>query len=947
MKNLSQDDFELALRRCEAEPIHHVGKIQPHGALLVLGLESPYLVLQCSENLADFIDLPVNGVLGKTLENLLDHAALEQLVPLMQAAGEQHSVSGRICVTWQQKRSDLTVRLFVSASAYVIELVRSTEEYATEHLSGLLRTVQRSLLALSEDTDSYHYFQQVACVVRELTSFERVMVYRFDSNWDGEVIAESREESVHSYLGSRFPASDIPPQARRLYTRNPVRQIADTEAVPVAIVPELNPLTMAPLDMTFSVLRSLSPVHIEYLRNMGVRASMSISLLQNGRLWGLIACHHREPKQVSNAVQEAGSFLSQIVSSKLSLLEVHEWRNLGMEASRIVGALLKNITIDTEEAIYRHLLPDLLDLLDASGVIMVVEGRRYVYGDLPSHADTEDLILWLSTQSAAETVSCNHLGERFPSATRYAEVASGLLATPLSEAMNNCIIWLRKEKLRTVHWAGRPEKIFHEDAAGVRLSPRKSFEAWQEIWRGRSAPWSHIEVETAKSIALALTQGLAQKAQLELAQAEKKRVDEALREVSQYRAFFENSPIAVHLVNVASQSVMLANQRFAELTGVDMAKIAGTDPKQYYAKPQDYGAVLAELASGRPVTNVLVQIRVRGSSEGERWVLASCQQLSYQNAAAVLVWFYDISELKRAEEALLITASVFANIQEAVLIADANGTIIDVNPAFSTITGYARDEAVGNNPRMLSSGRHNKEFYAAMWGALKSQKSWRGEIWNKRKSGEHYAEMLSISVVQDNEGKVLRYVAVFSDITHLKAHEAELRRIAHYDALTGIPNRALLVDRMRQAIAQTLREKNLLAVCYLDLDGFKSINDTLGHEAGDQVLIDTASRIGNSIRGGDTVARLGGDEFVVLLPGLSHVDECVPTLERLLTEIATPISFNGCVCRVSASIGVSILVCDNETPDTLLNRADQAMYKAKQSGKDRYWIYGEAGGSDE
>jgi diguanylate cyclase (GGDEF)-like protein/PAS domain S-box-containing protein len=688
------------------------------------------------------------------------------------------------------------------------------------------------------------------------------------------------------------------------------------------------------------VLRSLSPVHIEYLRNMGVRASMSISLLQNGRLWGLIACHHTEPKQVSNAVQEAASFLSQIVSSKLSLLEVHEWRNLGMDASRIIGALLKNITMDTEEAIYQHLLPDLLNLLDATGVIMAVEGRRYVYGDLPSHADVDALNAWLSTQSAFDSLSCNHLGERFSPADGYADVASGLLATPLSVDMNNCIIWLRKEKLRTVHWAGRPEKIFHEDEAGVRLSPRKSFETWQETWRGRSEPWSHIEIETAKSIALALTQGLAQKAQLELAQAEKKRADEALREVGQYRAFFENSPIAVHLVNIVSQSVMLANQRFAELTGYDMADMAGADPKKYYFHPQDYDVLVAESLSGRPVANVLVQIRVRGSCEGGPWVLASCQQLRYQNEAAVLVWFYDISELKRAEEALLITASVFANIQEAVLIADANGTIIDVNPAFSTITGYARDEAIGKKPRMLSSGRHNKEFYAAMWGALNSQKSWRGEIWNKRKSGEHYAEMLSISVVQDHEGKVLRYVAVFSDITHLKVHEAELRRIAHYDALTGIPNRALLVDRMRQAIAQTLREKNMLAVCYLDLDGFKQINDTLGHEAGDQVLIDTATRIGHAIRGGDTVARLGGDEFVVLLPGLNHVEECVPTLERLLVEIATPIVINGKPRGISASIGVCVLTRDNETPDALLNRSDQAMYKAKQSGKNRYWICG-------
>ncbi len=299
----------------------------------------------------------------------------------------------------------------------------------------------------------------------------------------------------------------------------------------------------------------------------------------------------------------------------------------------------------------------------------------------------------------------------------------------------------------------------------------------------------------------------------------------------------------------------------------------------------------------------------------------------------------DITERKHAEEILRINASVFDNSQEAIVITDADNAITDVNPAFTRITGYAREEVIGKTPRLLSSGRQDKAFYAEMWQSLKQQGTWRGEIWNRRKSGEIYAELLSISLICDDKGKIQRHVGVFSDINYLKEHEAELSRIAHYDALTGIPNRTLLADRMRQAIAKAARDQNMLAVCYLDLDGFKSVNDTLGHEAGDQVLIEMAHRIGNTIRGGDTVARLGGDEFVVLLSGLEQGEECVTTLERLLATIAQPVSAKNDALVLGASIGVSLYPLDDEDPDTLLRHADQAMYVAKQSGKNRFHIY--------
>ena len=299
----------------------------------------------------------------------------------------------------------------------------------------------------------------------------------------------------------------------------------------------------------------------------------------------------------------------------------------------------------------------------------------------------------------------------------------------------------------------------------------------------------------------------------------------------------------------------------------------------------------------------------------------------------------DITDSKLVEESLSITASVFGISQEAILITDAENIIIDVNAAFTRITGYSRMEVIGKNPNVLSSGRQGKDFYENMWHALNSEGIWRGEIWNRKKSGEIYPELLSISILRDSSGKVLRHVAVFSDISNLKQHEDELVRVAHYDALTGIPNRNLLADRMKQAISQTSRDQCMLAVCYLDLDGFKQINDSLGHQVGDEVLIEISRRIGITIRGGDTVARLGGDEFVVLLLGLAKGEECVTTLERMLEVIATPIEVKNNTVSVTASVGVSIYPLDEENPDTLLRHADQAMYIAKQSGKNRFHIY--------
>ncbi|HRP23177.1 EAL domain-containing protein [Thauera sp.] len=290
----------------------------------------------------------------------------------------------------------------------------------------------------------------------------------------------------------------------------------------------------------------------------------------------------------------------------------------------------------------------------------------------------------------------------------------------------------------------------------------------------------------------------------------------------------------------------------------------------------------------------------------------------------------DISRRKLNEEKLRLAASVFASSYEAILITDADNRIIDANPAFTRITGFTRDEVIGQTPALLNSGRQGREFYRNMWSSLHETDHWQGELWNRRKDGTEFAEMLSISRVRDGDGRVMHHVALFSDISHLKLHEEELNRIAYFDPLTGAPNRRLLDDRLRQAIAHARRTGKALGVCVIDLDGFKPINDQYGHEAGDRLLVEIVDRLNGLLRASDTVARLGGDEFVLLLEDMDGT----AVLARVLEAIRQPMQFGRDRVSVSASIGVTCFPEDDVDPDTLLRHADQAMYRAKQRGRD-------------
>lgn len=298
----------------------------------------------------------------------------------------------------------------------------------------------------------------------------------------------------------------------------------------------------------------------------------------------------------------------------------------------------------------------------------------------------------------------------------------------------------------------------------------------------------------------------------------------------------------------------------------------------------------------------------------------------------------DITERQQKEEDLQLAASVFTHAGEGILITDADNRIIEVNSTFSLISGYGREEVLGKNPGFLKSGKQDTRFYTNMWKSLTKNDYWSGEIWNRRKSGKEYAAMLTISVIPDDTGKARNYVALFSDITMAKEHQSQLEHIAHYDVLTNLPNRALLADRLSQALLDN--QLHTVAVAFIDIDGFKEINDTHGHNTGDDLLVTLSVRMQNTLRKGDTIARIGGDEFLVILVDIKDIENCKPMLDRLLEVISEPVIIERQDIHVTASIGLSISEPNSGTDgDQLIRQADQAMYQAKQSGKNRYHVF--------
>lgn len=409
-----------------------------------------------------------------------------------------------------------------------------------------------------------------------------------------------------------------------------------------------------------------------------------------------------------------------------------------------------------------------------------------------------------------------------------------------------------------------------------------------------------------------------------------------------FEAFLDQTTDFVYFKNRESR-FQFCSQALAHICGhSDWREMIGKHDREVF--PSELAEIYEEeelpvFSNGQPLLNKINPYidanGTRGFVQTNKWPLFDEKGL----VCGIFGISRDVTESRLSQAKIQLAAKVFTHAREGIMITDAKNQIVEVNDAFTRITGYHREEAIGQSPHILRSGRQDNRFYAGMWQSLNSHRHWEGEIWNRRKDGAVYAEMLSISAVSDDAGLVQNYVALFADISVQKEHESELEHIAHHDVLTGLPNRALLTDRLEQEMAHCMRRRKQLAVVFIDLDGFKTVNDQHGHGVGDELLIKLALRMKVALREGDTLARVGGDEFVAVLTGLDIAKDCELVLSRLLDAAAEPVLTNGIAVRVSASIGVTLFPQDAAVADQLLRHADHAMYQAKQTGRNRYHYF--------
>ena len=298
-----------------------------------------------------------------------------------------------------------------------------------------------------------------------------------------------------------------------------------------------------------------------------------------------------------------------------------------------------------------------------------------------------------------------------------------------------------------------------------------------------------------------------------------------------------------------------------------------------------------------------------------------------------------VEKLEHANERLQLFVMMFDNSNEAILITDTKQRIIAVNPAFYRITGYAEEDVIGNNPNILRSGRQDEKFYQAMWQSINETGLWQGEIWNRRKNGEIYPEWLSIGTVKNAQNEIINYIALFSDITKRKEAEARIEHLAHYDSLTHLPNRALFADRLKHALVTGIRNSKKSALLFLDLDKFKSVNDSMGHLAGDMLLQSVANRLKSCVRESDTICRQGGDEFMILLPEVGGAGDAETVSRKIINAMSQPHQIGGNELVITFSIGISVCPDDATDDEMLIKHADDAMYLAKESGRNNYKFF--------
>jgi light-regulated signal transduction histidine kinase (bacteriophytochrome) len=487
------------LLNCEKEPIHIPGKIQNHGFLIAIDTSST--IISCSDNIHDFLPVNAREILNNSLQifdkflQKSDHIDFfSRFIP------ERVKLDiWEFTNPYSVQFYDQSFYLIISKSAnyYLLEF-DPVKSYPIADFNGLVR---RSLSDILANKQLSGFLSKCAFIMRKIIQYDRVMIYKFHEDGHGEVIAEDKEKSLNPFLGLHYPASDIPKQARELYKVNTVRLIADVDQKTANLISNIIPLNN-PLDLTDSVLRAVSPVHIQYLKNMKVASSFSISLIHEGELWGLIACHNYSPRFIDYKGREAASLLGEVISSTLGYQQQEENQEKKHSFKIAVQTLAKQLSQanSIKEALFEKKIT-LLDAVDSTGSVLFIDNSICTIGETPDELFLENLIQWLNKNMQDQVYFTSRLPLEFPLAQKHKNLASGVLALRLSKEVNDYLIWLRPEVITKINWAGNPDKpTEYDEDQKLKLSPRKSFEKWSQTVTNTSADWGTEDINSALNL---------------------------------------------------------------------------------------------------------------------------------------------------------------------------------------------------------------------------------------------------------------------------------------------------------------------------------------------------------------------------------------------------------------------------------------------------------------
>ncbi|MES2195172.1 MAG: GAF domain-containing protein [Pseudomonadota bacterium] len=619
------------LSNCEREEIHLAGSIQPHGALLVVS-EPDHLIIQASANAAEFLNL--KQVMGVPLADI-DGDLLIRILPHLDPTAQGMPIGVRCRIGNPSAEFDGLLHR-PPAGGLVIELERAGPSV---DLSGqIARALEKiriasSLRALCDET---------ASLFQDRTGYDRVMVYRFDDEGHGEVYSERRKPELEAFLGNRYPASDIPQMARRLYETTRVRVLVDVNYDPVPLQPRLSPLTGRDLDMSLCFLRSMSPIHLQYLKNMGVGATLVVSLVVGGKLWGLVACHHYEPRFIHFEQRAVCELLAEAIATRIAALESFAQSQSEIFVQRLEQRMIEAVS---REGDWRAAIFDssqsILQPLGASGSALIYEGQIISSGEVPGTQEIREIGEWLDARRGTAVLATASLGLEFPEFAGITKVASGIAVTTISDNPGEYLIWFRPERIRTVTWGGDPLKPFVIGDDPSDLSPRRSFAQWHQLVEGTSEPWTAADIAAARLIGQSVTDIILQF-----------RAVRTLIAQDQLEQFSRHVRVSEQPVIIAGidGKVLLMNGAFKALLPEDHTATARLDDLAgAFQQPEDFLRSVGELLEHHRAWRGELLLRGEGNREKPLMVRADPVHPSRERVLGFVLIFSDITDRKAAE----------------------------------------------------------------------------------------------------------------------------------------------------------------------------------------------------------------------------------------------------------------------------------------------------------